>query len=160
MSQLYAEVLLPVPIPGTFTYSIPSEMVASLNVGHRVIVPFGRKKSYTGIVTAITPVAPKDFEVKKIATVIDTDPIVRYPQVKFWNWIADYYLCTPGEVYKAAVPAGLKIESETFVSAAVGWEEDPDDRLSPRELAILETLYASGEKRMSLDTLGRKSGMT
>lgn len=160
MSQLYAEVLLPVPIPGTFTYSIPTEMVGALSVGHRVIVPFGRRKSYTGIVTAISPVAPKDFEVKKIATLIDTEPIVHYPQVKFWHWIADYYLCTPGEVYKAAVPAGLKIESETFVSAAIGWEEDPDDRLSPRELAILETLYASGEKRMSLDTLGRKSGMT
>lgn len=160
MPQLYAEVLLPVPIPGTFTYSIPADMAGTVSVGHRVIVPFGRKKSYTGIVTAITPLAPKDFEVKKITTVIDTDPIVRYPQVKFWNWIADYYLCTPGEVYKAAVPAGLKIESETFVSAAVGWEEDPDDRLSTRELAILETLYASGEKRMSLDALGRKSGMT
>lgn len=160
MSQLYAEVLLPVPIAGTFTYSVPSDMATGLSTGHRVIVPFGRKKLYTGIVTTLTPIAPQGFEIKSITTVIDTKPVVRHPQVKFWNWVADYYLCTPGEVYKAAVPAGLKIESETYVSPVAGWEEDPDDRLTQREKSILETLYASGEKRMSLDALGRKSGMT
>ena len=158
--MLYAEILLPVPIAGTFTYRVPAEMENSLGVGHRVIVPFGRRKSYTGIVSALTPLEPKGYEVKEIAMRIDDRPIVRHPQLKFWNWVADYYLCTPGEVYKAAVPAGLKIESETFISPVPGFEEDENDRLSTRELALLEGLLATGEKRVSLDSLARKTGIT
>lgn len=156
----YAEVLLPVPIGGTFTYSIPPEMEGKIGTGYRVIVPFGRKKNYTGIVCAVTPVAPTGYEVKPVRMILDDKPVVRHPQIKFWNWVADYYLCTPGEVYKAAVPAGLKIESETFVSAVPGWEEDPDDRLSPRELTLLEGLLSSGENRMTLDALSRRTGVS
>ncbi|WP_302105491.1 primosomal protein N', partial [uncultured Duncaniella sp.] len=135
-------------------------MENSLGVGHRVIVPFGRRKSYTGIVSALTPLEPIGYEVKEIAMRIDDRPIVRHPQLKFWNWVADYYLCTPGEVYKAAVPAGLKIESETFISPVPGFEEDENYRLSTRELALLEGLLATGEKRVSLDSLARKTGIT
>ena len=113
MSRLYAEVLLPLPLYSTFTYSIPDGM--DVKAGCRVIVPFGRKKSYTGIVTSIGAVAPQGYEVKDIALVLEPEPILRYPQMKFWEWIAEYYLCSPGEVYKAAVPAGLKVVSETFV---------------------------------------------
>uniref|UniRef100_UPI00265E581B replication restart helicase PriA n=1 Tax=uncultured Duncaniella sp. TaxID=2768039 RepID=UPI00265E581B len=151
---------LPVPIMGSFTYRVPAEMENSLGVGHRVIVPFGRRKSYTGIVSALTPLEPIGYEVKEIAMRIDDRPIVRHPQLKFWNWVADYYLCTPGEVYKAAVPAGLKIESETFISPVPGFEEDENYRLSTRELALLEGLLATGEKRVSLDSLARKTGIT
>ena len=156
----YAEVLLPVPIAGAFTYRIPVEMDGHIAVGHRVIVPFGRRKSYTGIVTAITPFEPKGYEVKEIAMRIDDRPIVRHPQLKHWKWIADYYLCTPGEVYNAAVPAGLKIESETFISPVPGFEEDECDRLSTRELALLEGLLATGEKRVRLDVLSKKTGIS
>ena len=123
-------------------------------------MPFGRRKSYTGIVSALTPLEPKGYEVKEIAMRIDDRTIVRHPQLKFWNWVADYYLCTPGEVYKAAVPAGLKIESETFISPVPGFEEDENYRLSTRELALLEGLLATGEKRVSLDSLARKTGIT
>lgn len=119
--MLFAEVLLPVPIYGTFTYRVPADMQESLRVGHRVIVPFGRRKSYTGIVAALTPVEPQGYEIKDITIKIDDATIVRHPQMKFWQWVADYYLCTPGEVMKAAVPAGLKIESETFISPVAGW---------------------------------------
>ncbi|MCI9284454.1 MAG: primosomal protein N' [Muribaculaceae bacterium] len=160
--MIFAEVLLPVPIQGTFTYRVPPSMQSSIKVGHRVIVPFGRRKSYTAIVTALTPVEPQGYELKDVTMIIDGDgslPVVRHPQVKFWNWVADYYLCTPGEVMRAALPAGLKIESETFISAVAGFEEDPDDRLSQREMHLLECLMLSGEKKMSLDALGRKSGM-
>ena len=158
--MLFAEVLLPVPIAGTFTYRVPAEMEKALGVGHRVIVPFGRRKSYTGIVSALTPIEPKGYEVKEIMMRVDDHPVVRHPQLKFWNWVADYYLCTPGEVFKAAVPAGLKIESETFISPVPGFEEDENDRLSTKELALLEGLLASGEKKLSLDTLARKTGIT
>ncbi len=157
--MIFAEVLLPVPIQGTFTYRVPVEMQRSLRVGHRVIVPFGRRKSYTGIVSALTPVEPQGYEVKEIVMKIDDAPIVRHPQLKFWNWVADYYLCTPGDVMKAAVPAGLKIESETFISPVAGWEEDASDRLSPRESVLLEALLASGEKKVMLDALARKTGI-
>lgn len=157
---MYAEVLLPVPIYGTFTYLIPSEMEESIRVGHRVIVPFGRRKSYTGIVCGITPAAPQDVEVKKISILIDEGPVVRHPQLKFWQWIADYYLCTPGEVYRAAVPSGLKIESETFVTPVKGFEESTDARLTDRELAVYDALASSGEHRLTLDKLAKLSGVT
>lgn len=157
---MFAEVLLPVPIYGTFTYQIPDDMLPSIKVGSRVIVPFGRKKSYTGIVSAMTPIPPGDFEVKSITLMLDEEPIVRHPQMKFWNWIADYYLCTPGEVYRAAVPSGLKIESETFISPVKGYEEDPDNRLSQRELGVLNGLLESGEKKITLDKLSKVTGLT
>ena len=158
--MIYAEVLLPVPIAGAFTYRVPADMEGSIAVGHRVIVPFGRRKSYTGIVTALTPFEPKGYEVKEISMRIDDRPIVRHPQLKHWAWIADYYLCTPGEVYRAAVPAGLKIESETFISLVAGFEEDENNRLSTRELALLEGLLETGEKRVRLDVLSKKTGIS
>lgn len=158
--MIYAEILLPVPIAGAFTYRVPVDMEDSIAVGHRVIVPFGRRKSYTGIVCALTPIEPKGYEVREIAMRIDDRPIVRHPQLKHWSWIADYYLCTPGEVYKAAVPAGLKIESETFISPVPGFEEDENDRLSTRELVLLEGLLETGEKRVRLDALSKKTGIS
>lgn len=157
--SLFAEILLPVPIAGTFTYKVPIEMEGSIAIGYRVIVPFGRRKMYTGIVCALTPIEPKGYEVKDIAMRIDDRPIIKHPQLKFWNWIADYYLCTPGDVYKAAMPAGLKIESETFISPIAGYEENPDDRLSTKELVLLEGLLSLGEKRVTLDTLSKKTGI-
>lgn len=158
--MIYAEVLLPVPIAGTFTYRVPADMEGEIAVGHRVIVPFGRRKSYTGIVSALTPLEPKGYEVKEITMRIDYRPIVRHPQLKLWSWVADYYLCTPGEVFKAAVPAGLKIESETFISPVAGFEEDPDARLSTKELALVEALLSTGEKRVTLESLAKKTGIT
>ncbi|MCM1162658.1 MAG: primosomal protein N' [Muribaculaceae bacterium] len=135
-------------------------MVHTIKVGSRVIVPFGRRKSYTGIVSGLTPISPGNFEVKPITMLIDDGPIVRHPQLKFWNWIADYYLCTPGEVYRAAMPSGLKIESETFISPVKGFEEDPDNRLTQRELGIINGLLESGEKKLSLEKLGKITGLT
>lgn len=154
--MIFAEVLLPVPIQGTFTYKIPAEMENSVKVGYRVIVPFGRKKFYTGIVAAISPIAPEEYEVKEIAMTIDTTPVIRHPQLKFWKWLADYYLCTPGEVFKAAVPSGLKIESETFISVVPDFEESRENRLTERETVVMETLL-TGEKKTSVDTLKKKT---
>ena len=154
---MFAEVLLPVPIQGTFTYNVPESIADTVKIGHRVIVPFGKKKFYTGIVSALTPIAPQDYEVKDIFSGIDTTPIVRHPQLKFWQWLADYYLCTPGEVFKAAVPTGLKIESETFISLATDFEEDPDNRLTERETIVLETIMSS-DKKVTVETLKKKTG--
>lgn len=155
----YADVLLPVPIMGSFTYRIPGDMNGVVNVGHRVIVPFGRRKFYTGIVTGLSNVGPKDFEVKDLAFALDSSSIVRHPQLKFWQWIADYYLCTPGEVMRAAMPAGLKIESETFIVPAPDYQEKEDERLSSRELVVMEALLGS-DKKMTVEQLSKKTGFS
>lgn len=157
--MLYAEVLLPVPLQNTFTYSIPPSLEGGIAVGSRVIVPFGSRKLYTGIVCSVTPIPPQGFEVKEITQLLDPTPIVRHPQIKFWHWIADYYLCTPGEVYKAALPAGLKIESETTVEINPRWEETPDTPLSPRQRQIINALLQS-DRPLTVDALSKATATT
>ena len=80
----YAEIILPLPIYSTFTYSVPDDIEADLQVGSRVLVQFGRKKYYTGIVSLIHTRTP-DYEVKPIMALLDPRPVVRYPQLKFWD---------------------------------------------------------------------------
>lgn len=155
MAESYAEVLLPLPLYSTFTYHIPNELLYKLKVGYRVIVPFGRKKFYTGIVAAISTVAPDGYEVKDIAMILENYPIVKHPQLKFWDWISEYYLCSPGEVYRAAMPAGLKVESETFVELNSDYEESEDSRLSEREVVICQLLDHEG--KMSLVDIEKKT---
>ncbi len=135
----YAEVILPLPLYSTFTYSIPDGLKDSVGIGFRVLVPFGRKKFYTGIVTQIHNQQPGNYEVKDIVAVLDNNSILRHPQLKFWQWISDYYLCAIGEVYKAAVPAGMKVESETRVSANPEYI-DTDGSLTERETVIYDML--------------------
>ena len=156
-ARLYAEVILPLPLFGTFTYSIPTTLEGKAAVGHRVIVPFGRKKYYTGIIESITPVAPEGFEVKDISSVLDPWPVVKHPQLKLWEWIAEYYLCTAGDVYKAAVPAGLKVESETFTELNPDYEEMPDARMTDREAIIMQSLDHNG--KMTPAEISKKTGL-
>lgn len=156
-ARLYAEVILPLPLFGTFTYSIPTTLEGKAAVGHRVIVPFGRKKYYTGIIESITPVAPEGFEVKDISSVLDPWPVVKHPQLKLWEWIAEYYLCTAGDVYKAAVPAGLKVESETFIELNPDYEEMTDARMTDREAIIMQSLDHNG--KMTPAEISKKTGL-
>lgn len=147
----YAEVILPLPIADMFTYSIPPDM-EGVERGSRVLVQFGPRKYYTAIVSDIVTTPPAGFQVKPIMALLDPTPIVRFPQVKMWRWIADYYLCTLGEVYKAAVPSGLKIESETFIS--VNPDFSPDE--SPlSEIQAEVFMEVSEEKRVRMSDLSR-----
>ena len=115
----YADLILPVPLQGLFTYAIPEGM--NVGVGMRVLVTFGRSKTYLGIVARIHDVKPEGYQVKPITQLMDQEPIVTEQQLKLWQWISDYYLSPIGEVYKAALPAGLKAEdgykakTETFI---------------------------------------------
>ncbi len=143
----FAEVLLPLSIPGTYTYLVPPAITVA--VGSRVLVPFGRKKIYTGIVESLHHQQPTGYEVKQLLAALDGAPIVRHPQLKFWQWMADYYLCSMGEVYKAAVPSGLKVESETFISPNADFEEDPDHRLSDRERVVLDLTAQRGRVQIA-----------
>ena len=102
----YADVILPVPLEGMFTYAVPEG--TTVQVGMRVVVPFGRSKTYVGLVARIHQTRPEGYEVKAILQVMDAAPIVTEQQLKLWQWISDYYLSPIGEVFKAALPAGLK----------------------------------------------------
>lgn len=113
--KCYVDVIVPLPIAGQYTYSLPDEMVGRVLVGCRVVVPFGRKKFYTGLVTRVHEEAPQAYETKDVSEVLDERPILLERQYAFWQWLSDYYLCPLGDVYKAAVPSGMKLESETLV---------------------------------------------
>ena len=104
----YADIILPVPLEGFFTYSVPDAM--ELKVGVRVLVTFGRSKTYLGIVARLHDNKPLGYQVKPISQVMDTEPVITDCQLKLWQWIADYYMSPIGEVYKAALPSGLKAE--------------------------------------------------
>lgn len=135
----YAEVLLPLPIYGTFTYRLPDDLANQVGVGFRVLVPFGRKKFYTGIITSFHNCRPKEYETKDIVSVLDSRSILRHPQLAFWKWISEYYLCSIGDVYKAAVPAGMKVSSETFISANPDFI-DANGQMKEREIVVYDLL--------------------
>lgn len=153
----FADVILPLPLHKYYTYRIPAELGESLCTGSRVIVPFGRKKYYTAIVIFTHNLAPADYETKEIISLLDKAPILRRPQLKFWEWIAGYYFCSVGDVYKAALPSGLKLESETTISPNPDYEENEDNRLSERESILLDVL--SNHAQISIQDLERESGL-
>ncbi len=153
------QVILPLPIQGTFTYSVPEDVREMVGLGSRVLVQFGRKKYYTAIVAGMDQTPPCNYEVKEIMAVIDPHPALRYPQLKFWDWISDYYLCSVGEVMKAALPAGLKIESESIVTLNPDFDADDGIRLTERQSEIVASLQHSGKDSLAglEKTLGIKN---
>lgn len=154
--MLFAEIIIPLPIYGTFTYLIPDEMSHEVKVGSRVFVQFGSRKYYTGIVSSLHGSKPEGYDVKSIFSLLDPEPIVRYPQLKFWQWISEYYLCGIGEVFKSAVPSGLKLESETFV--CVNSDFIPDNRnLTENQSLIYQTVSNLGHVRIA--DIEKKSGL-
>ena len=150
----FAETLLPLALPGTYTYRIPDGM--RLSIGMRVLVPFGRKKIFTAIVMSLHDREPKGYDVKEILGTLDDKRIVRHPQLDFWHWIADYYLCTEGEVYKAAVPSGLKVESETTISVNPDFEESEPGQLTDHERVILD--FTAQRGRVQIAEIARATG--
>ena len=119
---MFVDVILPVPLDGLFTYSVPQPWGEQVKIGVRVLVPFGRSKTYVGIVAKTHKGSlPTGFQIKDILQVLDTSPILLDSQLRLWQWIADYYMSPIGEVYKAALPSGLKAEdgykpkTETYI---------------------------------------------
>lgn len=148
----YIEVILPLPLSGTFTYVVPDCFNQDLRPGMRVVVPFGNRKLYTAIIQMIHTFPPKNSGIKDIVAIQDDAPMLRYPQMKFWEWIASYYMAHLGEVYQAAVPAGLKLESETEI--VVNPDFISDVVLAKREQQVLDML-SNGEP-MKIHHLERK----
>jgi primosomal protein N' (replication factor Y) len=142
----YVDVILPLPLPGCFTYSL-AEQEERVSVGCRVVVPFGKKKFYTAIVQRIHNEKPSGYEVKEIFALLDSCPVLLSNQLRLWQWIADYYLCALGEVYKAAIPSGLKLESETIIELNPDYEAS--ERLSDKEQLVLGRLMDKPEQRIT-----------
>ncbi len=111
----FADVILPVPIPRSFTYRVPFDLSDQADVGFRVIVQFGRKKILTGIIEKIHQQPPHGYQAKSILDVLDDVPQVNHFQLQLFHWMADYYMATIGEVYNVAVPSGLKLSSESKI---------------------------------------------
>lgn len=140
----YIDVILPLPLANHYTYSLTAEYEDVVKIGCRVVVPFGRKKIYTAIVINVHYSAPEAYETKDIIEVLDIEPIVLLSQLRFWEWLASYYLCTLGDVYKAALPSGLKLESETMV--VYNPEFVASEPLPEKEQKILDLLSKDTEQ--------------
>ncbi len=139
-SPIFAQIILPLPLRNQFIYRVPQFMTKEVTIGKRVIVQFGSRKYYAGVVYDIQSNPPEGFDVKDIIAVLDELPVINEFQIHFWEWIASYYMCTLGEVMKAAIPAGMKLESETMVTVNPDFETDK--KLSNPEELILSLLDA------------------
>ena len=144
----FIDVIIPLPIKQTFTYRVRDAEAAFLRPGMRVVVPFGRNKLRTALVYGVGAEALPDYETKEIDQILDQQPIVTGTQLSFWQWMADYYMCTLGEVMKAALPGAMLLESETFIQLL---NPDPDQwpELSDAEYLVMEALCT--QPRISID---------
>ena len=135
----FIDVILPIPLKQTFTYEVNKDEAMFLRQGMRVAVPFGKSKLYTGIIYAIHQVAPQGYDTKSIDQILDENPIVNEIQIKHWEWMANYYMCTLGEVLRAALPNAFLLESETIITLI---DKNPKDefKLSDQEFLVLEAL--------------------
>ena len=136
---LFAEILLPLPIPGAYTYRIPFELNERVCVGQRAVVQFGKTKIMSGLIISLSSNVPDCTNIKYIIDVIDDNPVVNENQLKLWNWISSYYLCYMGEVMQAALPSALKLSSESKISLAEDFELD-SETLNDNEFLIVEAL--------------------
>lgn len=139
----FADILLPVPIHQVFTYRIPFELNDQLQFGVRVIVPFGRSKLLTGIVTEIHERVPEAYQAKFIEHVLDEFPIVTAKQFQFWKWISSYYMAPLGDVMNASLPANFKLSSESKVVLHPDFEND--QQLDEREQIIVDSLHTNDQ---------------
>jgi len=136
----YADVILPLPLEGCFTYQIPEEFTGRIAPGMRVVVQFGPKKIYSALVRKLHDNKPENVSAKLIESVLDDKPILSESCFLLWEWIAAYYQCTLGEILKAALPSGLKLESETRVSLDDEHIKTGMDLLSPKESLLLDII--------------------
>lgn len=151
----YVDVIVPFPLAGYYTYAVPEDLNGQIQIGCRVVVQFGAKRFYTAIVAVIHEKEPVGFEVKAVSALLDASPVLLPLQFRLWKWIADYYLCSEGDVYKAAMPSGLKLESETMVVLNPDFESDIS--LPFREQILLDLLAVHPEQ--CITRLEKESGI-
>lgn len=135
----YAQIVLPLNLKGSFTYKVPEEMMSEIQPGMRVLVPFGGKKIYTGIVFELHNNAPENFVAKEVISMLDDQPIMPQEQIDFWNWLSEYYMCSLGEIYRFSFPSSLKLESETYLKLRPGVAVDFEN-LDVNEMYLIQAL--------------------
>ncbi len=135
----FADVIVPVPVPGTFTYRVPRVLEGQVMAGQRVIVQFGKKKVYAGIVQRVHHQIPSDYDPKYLLGILDEKPAINALQLQFWEWVENYYMCFPGEVMTAAMPGALKLSSESKITLHSDFNFDQHN-LSDNEFLITEAL--------------------
>lgn len=150
----YADVILPFPIKSLFTYKIPGELTNKAQPGTRAVVQFGKKKIYSALIRKMHQNQPVGYPVKKIETILDPEPLISNIQFSFWEWIAEYYMCSVGEVMRAAIPSGLKLESETRIIYDPGFKSP--ETLTDHEELILQLV--KGKKSVTIRELEKNSG--
>ncbi len=151
----YADVILPLPVGETFTYALPETMQTQACVGGCVIVPLGNRKMYSAVIARLHDDKP-DYVTKEVLELNGDGPLVLPAQLRLWRWIADYYLCTLGDVYKAALPSGLKLESESSVMYVDDFTDV--DTLTPTEKRVYDLLEQ--EPVQTLSALQKQTGIT
>lgn len=139
LKTLFAEVILPLSLPGTFTYRIPMELNGSVMPGHRVVVQFGKQKIYTGLVVKVHDKVPDTYMTKYVLSVLDDVAPLPLSFINFLSWISTYYMCNPGDVMQAAFPPALKLASETRIALNPSWDKN-FDQLNEKEFLIAEAL--------------------
>jgi primosomal protein N' (replication factor Y) (superfamily II helicase) len=151
---LFAEVLLPVPIDRYFTYRVPFDWNERAGIGQRVIVQFGDRRILTGVIISLHDTPPADYEAKYLLELLDDQPILHAKQLMFYQWLADYYMCTPGEVFNAAMPSGLKLSSESMVqlNPTFSWDETLFE-YSDKETMLLNHLVSKPMSYTEISTL-------
>ena len=137
--NFFADVILPLPLQGTFTYKLTPDQSKSLGIGHRVAVSFGKRKIYTGVIKHIHNQKPDFSEIKPIEFSYDSDALISQSQIKFWSWMSKYYFTTLGDVMKAAIPSTFLLESDTVI-VKKEIEGNNLDKLTEDEFLIYEAL--------------------
>ena len=142
-TTLFVDVIVPLAVPQKYTYRVPVELNDDVEPGKRVLVQFGKSKFYSAIVANVHDKAPTDYVAKYIDSVIDEKPIVLEKQLKFWDWMAYYYMCGPGEVMNAALPSALKLSSVANIqlNPEFNFEESDHSQFSDKEHLIIDALH-------------------
>ena len=157
--QYFIDLIIPIPIQKTFTYSVTQSEYEFLQKGMRVAVSFGKSKMYTGLVFNLHQTPPEIYEAKEILQILDDKPIVNETQLKHWEWISNYYMCSLGDVYRAALPSAFLLESETIVYKNEAFQNE--DILNDDEFLIYEALQHQSQLTVHqvADILGKKKVM-
>ncbi len=139
----FVQVIIPLAVEGSFTYAIPGDIEDAIHPGSRVLVPFGKKRIYSAVVLSLVDTAPEGFTPKHIIEVLDNQALVLSPQLQLWDWMSSYYMCTLGEIMRAALPSGLRPESESSIRACAGYKDDGS--LDSHERLLFEVVKDQGE---------------
>lgn len=154
-TTLFVDILLPLPVPGYFTYRVPNELNELIQTGIRVVVPFGARKIYSGLIRKVHHTPPQKFQAKYILSVLDHLPVVTEKQFEFWEWVADYYMATPGDVMNIALPPAMKLASETKITLNPDFTDELP-QLNEKEHLIIEALEI--QKTLSLSEITKITG--